>query len=79
MAQNHPRNRDLDEVGRILKDRCPELHVQHTICDSTRRRQTEISELARQVDMVVVVGGKGSGNTQRLVKVAQAQGSRRFT
>lgn len=64
----------FEEVGRILRDRCPELHVYNTICDSTRRRQTEISELARQVDMVVVVGGKGSGNTQRLVKVAQAQG-----
>lgn len=64
----------FEEVGRILKDRCPELHVYNTICDSTRRRQTEISELARQVDMVVVVGGRGSGNTQRLVKVAQAQG-----
>ncbi|MBI5248548.1 MAG: 4-hydroxy-3-methylbut-2-enyl diphosphate reductase [Desulfomonile tiedjei] len=66
----------FEEVGRVLKARCPELHVYNTICDSTRRRQTEVSRLSRQVDMVVVVGGKGSGNTQRLAKVAEAQGVR---
>jgi 4-hydroxy-3-methylbut-2-enyl diphosphate reductase len=50
------------------------LHVYNTICDSTRRRQDEVSALAQAVDVVLVVGGKGSGNTQRLVKVAEAQG-----
>ncbi|AFM27835.1 4-hydroxy-3-methylbut-2-enyl diphosphate reductase [Desulfomonile tiedjei] len=64
----------FESVGELLRNRCSELHEYNTICDSTKRRQIEISRLARQVEMVVVVGGKGSGNTQRLVKVAQAQG-----
>lgn len=74
VAQTTQDSETFEEVGRILKSRCRELHVYDTICDSTRRRQTEVSRLARQVEMVVVVGGRGSGNTQRLVKVAEAQG-----
>ncbi len=74
VAQTTQESETFEEVGRILKNKCPELHMYNTICDSTRRRQTEVSRLARQVDMVIVVGGKGSGNTQRLVKVAEGQG-----
>jgi (E)-4-hydroxy-3-methyl-but-2-enyl pyrophosphate reductase len=74
VAQTTQESETFEEIGRILKDRCAELHVYDTICDSTRRRQSEVSRLARQVEMVVVVGGKGSGNTRRLVKVAEGQG-----
>jgi (E)-4-hydroxy-3-methyl-but-2-enyl pyrophosphate reductase len=64
----------FDGVVDLIRGHCPKLHVYNTICDSTKSRQAEVSQMARQVDLVVVVGGKGSGNTQRLVKVAQAQG-----
>lgn len=64
----------FDRVVHILEDRCRDLNVYNTICDSTKKRQTEVSRLAQQVDMIVVVGGKGSGNSQRLVKVARDQG-----
>jgi (E)-4-hydroxy-3-methyl-but-2-enyl pyrophosphate reductase len=63
----------FDGIVSVLKDRCKDLHVYNTICDSTKKRQTEVSRLARSADMIVVVGGKGSGNTRRLVKVAEAQ------
>ena len=74
VAQTTQESEAFEEVGRILKSRCPELHIYNTICDSTKRRQAEVGRLAGQVDLVVVVGGKGSGNTQRLVKVAEARG-----
>lgn len=45
-----------------------------TICDATRKRQAEVLELARTVDVMVVVGGSNSGNTRRLADVAEAQG-----
>ena len=64
----------FDGVVKVIRGCCPNLHVYNTICDSTKSRQAEVSQMARQVDVVVVVGGRGSGNTQRLVKVAQAQG-----
>lgn len=42
----------------------------NTICDSTSRRQAEVIHLASQVDAVVVVGGRESGNTRRLADIA---------
>ena len=50
------------------------LHVLDTICDATRRQQQETLNLADQVDALVVVGGRASGNTRRLVDIAAGRG-----
>ena len=52
----------------------PYLEVLDTICDATKNRQEEAVQIARQVDFMIVVGGKNSGNTRRLAQIAQAQG-----
>jgi (E)-4-hydroxy-3-methyl-but-2-enyl pyrophosphate reductase len=46
----------------------------NTICDSTEKRQAEVKNLADKVDTLIVVGGRNSGNTQRLVEVAKEAG-----
>jgi len=74
VAQTTQEEQTFEKVVQILKDRHDTVHVYNTICDSTRKRQAEVSRMAQQVDFIVVVGGKGSGNTRRLAKVAQAQG-----
>jgi 4-hydroxy-3-methylbut-2-enyl diphosphate reductase len=51
-----------------------DVPVFDTICDTTRERQEEALNIARQVEVVVVVGGYNSGNTRRLVQVVQTQG-----
>jgi 4-hydroxy-3-methylbut-2-enyl diphosphate reductase len=43
-----------------------------TICDDTARRQEEGVLLARQVDLVVVIGGRNSANTRRLADICRA-------
>jgi 4-hydroxy-3-methylbut-2-enyl diphosphate reductase len=57
-----------------LKARFPDIKVFNTICDATASRQGEIQSLARQVEAIVVVGGRNSGNTQRLVEISRATG-----
>ena len=42
-----------------------------TICDSTERRQAEVRRIADSADAVIVVGGKNSGNTQRLAEIVE--------
>ncbi len=64
----------FDQIVEQLRKINPNINVFNTICDSTRRRQIEVNRLANSVEMVVVVGGKGSGNTRRLAKVAESQG-----
>lgn len=45
-----------------------------TICHSTSRRQSEVMQLAKRTDSVVVVGGRKSGNTRRLADIARQAG-----
>jgi 4-hydroxy-3-methylbut-2-enyl diphosphate reductase len=49
-----------------------------TICDSTERRQTEVRHLAQEVEAVVVVGGRNSGNTRRLAEIVIEAGKPAF-
>lgn len=74
VAQTTQEEQTFEKVVEILGTRGGKIHVHNTICDSTRKRQAEVSRMAGQVDFIVVVGGKGSGNTRRLAKVARAQG-----
>lgn len=70
VAQTTQEPEKFEQIVKLLKDEGFKLSVYKTICDSTRKRQTEVKELAQCVDMVIVVGGKGSGNTKRLTDVA---------
>jgi 4-hydroxy-3-methylbut-2-enyl diphosphate reductase len=74
VAQTTQEIETFENVVELLKNRFPRIHVHNTICDSTRKRQSEVGRLAGEVDTIVVVGGKGSGNTRRLVKVAKSKG-----
>jgi 4-hydroxybenzoate polyprenyltransferase len=56
----------------------PHYKIFETICDSTEKRQAEVQRLAESVDAVLVVGGRESGNTQRLVEIARQAGKPAF-
>ncbi len=64
----------FDSITRTIAARFPHFKVFNTICDSTLKRQAEVREMAKNVDAVVVVGGRNSGNTQRLAQVVQQEG-----
>lgn len=55
-----------------------ELRIYNTICSATSERQQEAAELSRQVEVMVVVGGKNSANTFRLSEISRKQGTRTF-
>jgi 4-hydroxy-3-methylbut-2-enyl diphosphate reductase len=66
-----------DIVARI-RERFPQAAVFDTICDSTENRQREVRLLARDMDAMVIVGGRNSANTQRLAALAAQQGTPTF-
>lgn len=74
VAQTTQEARTFEDVVNVLQGSHPKLHVYNTICDSTKKRQAEVTKLAQTADLIVVVGGMGSGNTRRLAKMAQDQG-----
>ena len=55
-------------------DRISELRVVNTLCNATTSQQAATEELAQQVDLMVVVGGRESANTRHLADVAREHG-----
>ncbi|MEN3028071.1 MAG: 4-hydroxy-3-methylbut-2-enyl diphosphate reductase [Aquificaceae bacterium] len=55
-----------------------ELKVINTICNATSERQEDVYNLAPQVDVMIVVGGKNSGNTRRLYEIAKSLNPRSY-
>lgn len=48
-----------------------ELRVFNTICGATAIRQDQSSDIAREVDCMIVVGGYSSANTKRLAEICK--------
>lgn len=64
----------LQERGRQIG----ELRVVNTLCNVTSRQQQAARNLARRVDLVLVVGGRNSANSRHLLEVCQEEGTRAF-
>ena len=52
-----------------------ELRVINTLCDATSSQQAAARELAQEVDLILVVGGRSSANTRHLLKVCREEGT----
>ncbi len=74
VAQTTQNTSFFEKIRCWAADRFPHYQVFDTICDSTQKRQEEISRLAGEVDAAVVVGGRNSGNTQRLAEIVRQTG-----
>jgi (E)-4-hydroxy-3-methyl-but-2-enyl pyrophosphate reductase len=62
---------NLKKVVSEIMDSVQEVKVFNTICDSTAQRLKETGELAKIVDIMLVVGGKNSANTTRLANLCR--------
>jgi 4-hydroxy-3-methylbut-2-enyl diphosphate reductase len=60
-----------------LRERFPHIVGPRTddICYATTNRQTAVKQLARESDLVLVVGSRNSSNSNRLVEVAREYGA----
>jgi (E)-4-hydroxy-3-methyl-but-2-enyl pyrophosphate reductase len=74
VAQTTQNTKLFEAVKIWTADKHPHYKVFNTICDSTERRQAEVKRLAESVDVVIVVGGRDSGNTRRLAEIANLSG-----
>jgi 4-hydroxy-3-methylbut-2-enyl diphosphate reductase len=70
----------VDETRAIinrLRERFPAIVGPRTddICYATTNRQAAVKELARECDLVLVIGSRNSSNSNRLVEVAREHGA----
>ena len=68
VAQTTQSLENLRSVASLCICHCREVRTYNTICQATHRRGAEAIELAAQVKVMIVVGGKNSANTTRLAQ-----------
>ncbi|KKP68793.1 MAG: 4-hydroxy-3-methylbut-2-enyl diphosphate reductase [Candidatus Moranbacteria bacterium GW2011_GWE1_35_17] len=65
-------NKDfVDRVTEKIIARYPEAEILDTVCLTTKNRQEEVAQLARENDLVFVVGSAESSNSNRLWEIAK--------
>ena len=57
------------QIVLCLLDKSNDVKILRTICTATDQRQAAAIELARKVDLMLVIGGKNSANTTRLAQL----------
>ena len=69
VVQTTQRIEYLNEVVDYLRTFCKDIRIMNTICASTSLRQNEAKTLAKESDLMVVVGSKQSANTTHLAEI----------
>jgi 4-hydroxy-3-methylbut-2-enyl diphosphate reductase len=67
---------DTQEIVARLRQRFPQIEgpASDDICYATQNRQEAVEEMAKEVDLILVVGSPNSSNSNRLVEVAERAG-----
>lgn len=65
---------NYNAITTYLKEQYRDIEIGDTICEATDERQSEVTRLSKEVDAMVIVGGKNSANTARLAAIAKEQG-----
>src|SRR5699024_340196 len=61
----------FESITNILMNKGDEVKIFNTICNATSLRQKACKNLAERVDAMVVIGGYGSSNTNKLVEISK--------
>jgi len=71
VAQTTRKPKDFIEIVEVLVGRIKEVRVFNTICNATFENQDAAAELAREADVMIVIGGKHSSNTKQLHSICK--------
>ncbi len=69
VAQTTQTDQNFSEIVSVLAKRARETRAFNTICSATHVRQPAAVELAKKSGVMIVIGGKNSGNTKRLYEL----------
>jgi len=72
VAQTTQSQERLQKIADFCLTRASEVKVCNTICSATSVRQEESVEISKEVECMIVIGGKNSGNTRRLFEVCRS-------
>lgn len=73
VAQTTMNEKIFDEIIEYVHSLKLNINVENTICSATKIRQNAARKLSKEVDFMVVIGGKHSSNTQKLVDICREE------
>lgn len=65
--------KEFNNIINTAKKKCDTsnlLEIKNTICNATEMRQEETEKMAKNVDVMIIIGGKNSSNTKKLYDIA---------
>lgn len=65
---------EIAPIIAALEEKYPDLEGDGDICYATTHRQEAVRELAKQCELIIVIGSKKSSNSNRLCEIAQGCG-----
>ncbi|MDD5866868.1 MAG: 4-hydroxy-3-methylbut-2-enyl diphosphate reductase [Lachnospiraceae bacterium] len=68
----------FEELVEIIENKGYSIFCLNTICSATAERQNEAAAVADKVDVMIVIGGKHSSNSQKLYEICKEINPRTF-
>ena len=78
IAQTTQSISNFQECVSALAGKADVLKAFNTICTATEQRQFSARQVAANVDVMVIIGGRNSANTRRLAEVCQEVGAKTY-
>ena len=78
VAQTTLRRDRFENVLSVIRAKVPDLTVRMTICAATSKRQQEAEALSHEADVMIIVGGRNSSNTKKLLETCRLRCERSY-
>ncbi len=62
---------EYKKCSELIKKYCTNVKIFDTICDATSKRQKDACNLSHKCDIIIIIGGRNSSNTQKLKAVCE--------
>ncbi|MEG2353115.1 MAG: bifunctional 4-hydroxy-3-methylbut-2-enyl diphosphate reductase/30S ribosomal protein S1 [Clostridium sp.] len=71
VSQTTEKQINWNSVLKTVQNNCEEIVSFNTICNATEIRQKSANEISKEVDVMIVIGGKHSSNTTKLYEICK--------
>ena len=78
VAQTTLRRDRFEDVLSVIRSKVQDLTVRMTICAATSKRQQEAEALSHEADVMIIVGGRNSSNTKKLLETCRLRCERAY-